>query len=364
MKKGLLLLGAAALCTTAFAQQEAGWLTANNEEAAKVWGWDAATETWQPKGKEADGNAKYVDAGGLIAESKNVVLKTTFYDNAGASGINKLGLKAYVVNGTEYVKESVANDAFEGAVGNTNPSAIADLNPDGIVINKGWVFDYEVKANGWLTVFNAPSMNKNLYVVEGTMGEGQVVANGAVAYEIYLEGKDAIAGLEGTSFSFKLPANEEGYLNLNAADIDKYVSNGCIAWPYKILIGDAAMSDADAKEAAGNSFGSWNGAMVFPVYEGCHYYVFATGSKLTGGPYVWTQEKPTQVAFTKEIKDEEGNVTDVKVMNLIGEYTPAAVEAVEAVENADAPVYNMMGIRVNSEAKGILIQNGKKFIRK
>ncbi len=40
----------------------------------------------------------------------------------------------------------------------------------------------------------------------------------------------------------------------------------------------------------------------------------------------------------------------------------SGVFSIEAVE--DAPIYNMMGVRVNADAKGILIQNGKKFIRK
>ncbi|MDE6548682.1 MAG: hypothetical protein K2L22_06770 [Muribaculaceae bacterium] len=40
----------------------------------------------------------------------------------------------------------------------------------------------------------------------------------------------------------------------------------------------------------------------------------------------------------------------------------SSVSTIEAVE--DAPIYNMMGVRVNADAKGIVIQNGKKFIRK
>lgn len=40
----------------------------------------------------------------------------------------------------------------------------------------------------------------------------------------------------------------------------------------------------------------------------------------------------------------------------------SAVASIEAVE--DAPIYNLMGVRVNSDAKGVLIQNGKKVIRK
>lgn len=40
------------------------------------------------------------------------------------------------------------------------------------------------------------------------------------------------------------------------------------------------------------------------------------------------------------------------------------VEAEKAIFNADAPIYNMMGMKVAKGTKGILIQNGKKFVVK
>ena len=356
MKKGLLLLGAAALCTSAFAQQEVGYVNANNEEVAAAWGWTVNEEGSGSWSKEKTSH----DAGTLLAETPSVVLRTAFTDDSSASGINKLSLTSYVVNGVAYSKESAADDAFEGAVGNANPSAITDINAP--VINKGWVFDYEVKEDGWLTVFSAPSLNKNFYVIAGEMAEGQVSVAGVIGYELYLELKEPVEGLEGTSFKIVLPTVEDGtgVLNTEAADIANYCEEGTgpIMWPIRILKNDPTFETSDKK------YGTVNGAAVFPVMAGVHYYVFATGSKLTAGPYVFTKEKPTQLAFTQNQKDDEGNVTGVKVWNMIGNYEPAAVNAVEAVENADAPIYNMMGVRVNSDAKGILIQNGKKFIRK
>ena len=354
MKKGLLLIGAAALCTSAFAQQECGYVNANNETVAAAWGWNAEENAFS-KEKTAH------EAGTLLAETDHVVLRTAFADDSSASGINKLSLKSYVVNGVAYFKESNANDAFEGAVGNTNPSAITDITAP--VINKGWVFDYEVKEDGWLTVFSAPSLNKNFYVVAGEMAEGQVSVAGVIAYDLYIELKDPVEGLDGTSFKISLPAVEDGtgVLNTESADITDYCENGngAIMWPYRILTKNAEAVTSDGK------YGTAQGAAVFPVMAGVHYYVFATGSKLTGGPYVWTKEKPTQLAFTKEEKDEEGNVVDVKVWNLIGEYNAGdAVETVEAVLDVNAPIYNAQGVRVNADAKGLLIQNGKKFIRK
>lgn len=349
MKKGLLLLGAAALCTSAYAQQEAGWVSASNETVAAAWGWDGSAFS---KDKTAH------DAGTLMMETANVTMRTTFADDCSVSSINKLSLNHYAVNNVLYTTEGAENNIFNGGVGNTNPAAITDLEMP--VINKGWVLDYEVKADGYLTVFSTPSMNKNFYVVEGVMGDGQVSPNGVVAYEMYFQGKpnadlggNAIEGLDGTAFTIKLPANEDGYIDLNAADIATYVDAGAIMWPYRILLG--GVTDATA-----GSYGTWNAATVFPVYEGCHYYVFATGSKLTGGPFVYTKEKPTQIAFVKDATEEAAEV----VYNLVGEYSGASVEGVANVEDANAPIYNMMGVRVNADAKGILIQNGKKFIRK
>ena len=50
------------------------------------------------------------------------------------------------------------------------------------------------------------------------------------------------------------------------------------------------------------------------------------------------------------------------------QFTPGGSDGINeitnSVENANAPVYNLAGQRVGKDAKGILIQNGKKFIRK
>ncbi len=48
------------------------------------------------------------------------------------------------------------------------------------------------------------------------------------------------------------------------------------------------------------------------------------------------------------------------------QYTVAGGDGVSEVTALDenAPIYNMMGVRVSGDAKGVLIQNGKKFIRK
>ena len=66
-----------------------------------------------------------------------------------------------------------------------------------------------------------------------------------------------------------------------------------------------------------------------------------------------------------QIYDDEGNaLPDVQLMS--GEGGGAGIEGVvvDEVNNADAPAYNIAGQRVNKNAKGIVIINGKKYINK
>lgn len=77
-----------------------------------------------------------------------------------------------------------------------------------------------------------------------------------------------------------------------------------------------------------------NGTVTFDVEAGGVYYVLAAGTKAGFFGFKYT----TGSTGISDITAEEAN------------------------ENA--PVYNLAGQRVNKNAKGILIQNGKKFIKK
>lgn len=79
-----------------------------------------------------------------------------------------------------------------------------------------------------------------------------------------------------------------------------------------------------------------NGVVTFNVEAGGVYYVFATGTK---------------AGFFGFIYDTN---------------TSAGINGVVSEKEADpnAPVYNLAGQRVDKNTKGILIQNGKKFVNK
>ena len=43
---------------------------------------------------------------------------------------------------------------------------------------------------------------------------------------------------------------------------------------------------------------------------------------------------------------------------------PNAIDTVQAVQDENAPMYNLAGQRVGKNYKGVVIQNGKKFVNK
>ena len=49
---------------------------------------------------------------------------------------------------------------------------------------------------------------------------------------------------------------------------------------------------------------------------------------------------------------------------LEGSSTPTGIENVQFAENENAPMYNLAGQQVDKNFKGVVIQNGKKFINK
>ncbi|MBR3399007.1 MAG: hypothetical protein IKH08_04430, partial [Prevotella sp.] len=49
---------------------------------------------------------------------------------------------------------------------------------------------------------------------------------------------------------------------------------------------------------------------------------------------------------------------------LEGSSTPTGIENVQVAENENAPMYNLAGQQVDKNFKGVVIQNGKKFINK
>ena len=153
---------------------------------------------------------------------------------------------------------------------------------------------------------------------------------------------------------------------------------------------------------AGGNQAFW-GWLTFDVKAGESYYVFQASSQLGFGGYEFTPvggetesyaaatanpEDASKGVLAKEFADVvnadgvaqnvvDGNsVVKITTANMeveaVGSGTPTEVEAdfttgITSVKTADAvnaPMFNLAGQRVNNGYKGVVIQNGKKFMQK
>ena len=349
MKKSLLFLSAAAIATMANAQQVVVGLATSDDFAAV--GLESTKADHDPctivDNEAGTFGLAYADSWGTATTYKN-------YRNV-------------TVNGE-------AIQLGSGAVGNTNPSFISF---EAGCQSAGAVFKYTAKMDGYMTVFTKINPNKQYVVYEGTV-------DGAIVYSVgWSNGTQKIY--------YAYPGDEDGLIDFNAPDISKYVvaatqqvtnEAGQKAWqsktdPNDIVYADAKPSDdyqpyneiipgatkpampwnvAGFESAPGESLGF----VSFHVWEDMDYYFSALGSKAACGGFVFTESEPT-VVF-EEVLADDGTVSypRVEFPAILG----AGVESVSVESNENAPIYNLMGVRVNSDAKGILLQNGKKFIRK
>lgn len=363
MKKSLLLVSFAAFATMANAQAIIGLVTPEDAAAAGL-----AKEKAE------------IPGGTTLVDNEAGTFSLAYDDSWGTSSAGKTYKNVKVGD-----SEEIALNTFSGAVGNANPTF---ESYEAGVMSAGAVFQIEAKKDGYMTVFTNINPNKQYLVFEGK--------SGALAYTL---------GVAGTDYKihYATPAytegDDKGLIDFNAPDADKYFiaatkqqvnDEGLKGWVNKNDENDVVWADAKPSDdytplteiipGATKPAMPWNvagfekapgegtGFLTFSVIEGNIYYFSALGSKCVGAGFVYTEENPTIVYSAYETVDSEtGEVTAsypevvFPAIELGG--TPEAVEGIEAA-SANAPIYNMMGVRVNADAKGILIQNGKKFINK
>ncbi len=363
MKKSLLVLSFAALAGMASAQTEVVMATSESLEAAGL------------SGTKTDIEGDVVFAEGAVGS-----IATAYKDSWGST-------KIYKNYRNVKVGDSDVIALGDGAVGNTNPTFVSYESG---VMSGGAVFKIHSNKTGYMTVFTKINPKKQYLVFEGTANHlgytlGYANADNMIHYCTPNYGNDS---------------DFAGCIDWAAADINKYFitaqkqqkdENGQLLWLDKdgnIVAGERPVwTDAEGNEKKGTAVmedipgehkpqfpylvagmesapGESTGFLTFSVYEDTDYYFSALGSKAACGGFVFTEEEPT-VVF-EAVTDADGNVTAPErvfpALGIIGSVN--GVEGVAAAEDANAPIYNMMGVRVNADAKGILIQNGKKFIRK
>ena len=320
MKKNLLFAAALMAALTASAQIEVGFI---NAESFNL------------------GDKPVLAENTVLAQTENVTMLWENETQISSQNPAFNGFKQIIVNGQ-------AIDIVTGVGGEVNPTAV-EL---GKTPTRGGVqYHFEVKADGWLIVPSKISSNKPFYAYEGNFTSGMTL----IAYTLGMDLQSADYP-DIPSIVYTLPADEMGYCDLESPEMEKFTFGAtALSWPIRI-----ETQNADA--ATG---GNGTGVLMFPVYaEAKDYYCFATGSKMNTCGFIFVpcnpeEEKPS-VSLYCAASDERAEKTVVVTDN-----GNNGVEAIEAAAiNENAPIYNALGVRVDANAKGLLIQNGKKFIRK
>lgn len=210
-----------------------------------------------------------------------------------------------------------------GLQGNSNPKDIdGGSTPTTFqVFATGAFYTLDVTADGYAYVVHKGSSNKQYMVFEGSS---------ALAYE-YAQGIDYQTVAYYDLYEY---GDEYGYISLTG-DLESGVST------VQTITGLGSSS-------SGVSY------IGFPVYAGCTYAFGASGSKMSLLGVLTT---------TAEVTDITVSTVNDDVLTLKGTTGISSVVSGNVL-SADAPIYNIAGQRVSASTKGLLIQNGKKFINK
>ncbi|MGN1375183.1 MAG: hypothetical protein ACI4V5_01365 [Prevotella sp.] len=320
MKKIFTFAAMVAITMSASAQTESAFV-----DAEALLGADAATT---PVSVEADK---------VLCSSTNITMK-----NAWAVNYKIVSMTAEGDAANKAVIDGVTYDMPTGIQGQTNPTP---ANLDGGGQNAGAVFKFDVQADGILYVFGKLSGNKSYYVWEGDVANTQGLA---VAYTMQVQ---PVGG--GDQLGYTLPGDADGYYVIGSGYDCLKGTNNAFASASKcidVFKGTPLEAGVDATGAWGTNWTAGNGlgVIAFPVYkDAATYFVNAVGSKITCNGFAFVPGATTigSISFTAGGSDGINGIT------------------VDGADNANAPVFNLAGQRVSKDAKGILIQNGKKFIK-
>ena len=302
---------------------------------------------------EAAGIAKdktQVAGGTIFAEGDAGTIAVAYNDNWGTTA--PAGNYKHVMVG------NVEVDLSNGVVGDTNPNI---SNYAAGVMSSGAVFVIKPAADGWLTIFTKMNPNKQYVVfedVDGPMAYTLGYSNGTVTFK-YSVPHDEFYLIDFEDYV--LPGHEVEYYD---DDTPKYTyftpAGGELGtdlvkpnFPWKVV------GMAEKFESQDTGF------LTFNVSSENVYYVSALGSKAAMGPFVLTESEEEPTITYLEVLGEDGTVAYPEVVFAPGEGgSDAGVGSIEAAADVNAPIYNVMGQKVNDDYKGIVIKNGKKFIRK
>lgn len=315
MKKLFTFAAMVAITMSASAQTESAFL-----DAEALLGADAAN------------TAVSVNAETVFCSTSNVTMKAAWNDT-----YKIVSLTAETDAANKVIIDGVTYDMPTGIQGQTNPKP-SDLVSGGQ--NSGAVFKFDVKTDGVLYVFGKLTGNKSYYVWEGDVANAQGMP---VAYTMQAQ---PVGG--GDPVGYTLKGDVDGYYVIGNG-YDNGTAMATASWCVDVYKGLTWGADINPTKTWGSTWTAGNalGVIAFPVYkDAATYFVNACGSKITCNGFVFIP-----------------GATSIGNISFAGAGTGINGITVDGADNANAPVFNLAGQRVSKDAKGILIQNGKKFIK-
>ncbi len=306
MKKTLTLFAAAISCGIASAQTESAFVNAS----------------------KFDANGTKITAGTEICKSDNVSMKVAFDET--------YKLQDLVADDDKYNALVIGGESYflaKGLQGSSNAKEIKTT----LLPTLGAVYQFDVTESGVLYVFSKLNSGKSYYVMNvASDNTFSVVAYSVSAF--YADGA--------TNYAFTMPESDyAGFSNY----IDKNKKYLSLADCYEEATGNTDMpASKDVK-----------GVIAFPVSAGS-YYVYAGGSKLTSDGFVFVKgatEVATVTTATVAEPEPDPEPDPETPSTAVKHITISSLDA-------NAPIYNLLGQRVQKGYKGICIQNGKKFMVK
>ena len=254
--------------------------------------------------------------------SGSVVATTLYTDKFKCVGMKKGTVS---INGTQVSLPDGA--AIQGST-NVSGSAASE----GTYPTTGCAYRFTVSQDGYLYLIISASGNKNYVVFEEETSR--------MPYIFSMENSNG-GDLNNALYYFDL-SKMDGATYYDEEIGDYYVSpDFAIQQPSQIITGESVSTTG-------------NGVIKFKVYADCKYDAMATGSKMTIG------------AFAFDTTGDADVITDTNTLLVKGQIpdgTTGITEVnTEKATDANAPAYNLAGQRVNRNAKGIVIVNGKKYI--
>jgi len=273
-------------------------------------------------------DAKVPVAGGTEIVSTDNVKCTLLFDQA-ECGMTGLSTNNVLVNGEDFGSET-------GIQGNVNGPGAA---LGGTFPESGCIYNFEVSKDGYLYIIH-----------KGTNSKGYVVYEEKASRPSYKFAMSDQAIVRGFDLS-----------EIDGATFDDPEGGTYVNTDYTLLTpGETTVKDADGNKipVAGyvSDMPSGTSVIKFQVFEGLNYQVMATGSKMTLAGFVFDEDGTTKI---------EINTADNGVLTLM-DNSATGITSIEAERtvNANAPIYNLAGQKVSKSYKGIVIQNGRKFINK